>query len=142
MVRFVLGVAVDGSVTDCTVREGSGDSELDAKTCELLSARGRFEPATDDKGKPTPGTWSSSVRWEIPETNPIPPAASLRYRFVVEKDGNVSGCQVLEAPPEVPMDAMCSGFSKRSFAPNLGEDGLPVRTEVTVTMKNEHRLLD
>ena len=138
---FVLGVAADGTVTDCTVRESSGSADLDVQTCRLLQSRARFEPAINDKGEAITGTWASTVRWEIPQTTPLQPPASLVYRFVVEKNGEVSSCQVLESSKESAAEALCNGSRELILLPSVGENGLPVRTEVTVTMKNEHRIL-
>ncbi len=140
LVRFVLGVSVDGSVTDCTVRESSGDAALDNATCTLLKARARFEPATNARGEPTVGTWKSSVRWEIPDSSPIPPALALQYRFVVGKDGEVTKCEVIQAPVEAERK-ICNNISQRSYMPDVDDEGFKVSTEVTVTMKTEKRII-
>lgn len=65
--RFRVSVGADGRVTGCTVTGSSGFGDLDSATCSLISRRGRFAPATDGEGKPTAGSWSSQVRWEIPK---------------------------------------------------------------------------
>ncbi len=65
--RFRVTVGPDGRVTSCDVTSGSGSSELDSTTCSLITRRGRFNPATDGEGQPTSGSWSSSVRWQIPK---------------------------------------------------------------------------
>lgn len=65
--RFRVTVGPDGRVTSCDVTSGSGSSELDSTTCSLITRRGRFNPATDGEGQPTTGSWSSSVRWQIPK---------------------------------------------------------------------------
>lgn len=60
-------VGTDGRVQSCEVTRSSGSSDLDNATCSLISRRGRFSPATDGDGQPTTGTWSSSIRWQIPK---------------------------------------------------------------------------
>ena len=65
--RFRVEVDANGRVTSCNVTGSSGTPELDSTTCSLIQRRGRFNPATDGQGKPTSGSWASSVRWEIPE---------------------------------------------------------------------------
>jgi protein TonB len=62
--RFRVSVSADGRVTSCDVTGGS--SELDSTTCSLITRRGRFNPAMTD-GSAVAGTWSSSVRWQIPK---------------------------------------------------------------------------
>ena len=65
--RFRVEVDASGRVSNCTVTGSSGTPELDSTTCSLIQRRGRFNPATGGDGKPTSGSWSSSVRWEIPK---------------------------------------------------------------------------
>lgn len=64
--RFRVTVSADGRVTSCDVTGSSGSPELDSTTCSLITRRGRFTPAMED-GSPTSGSWSSSVRWQIPK---------------------------------------------------------------------------
>lgn len=64
--RFRVSVSADGRVTSCDVTGSSGSPELDSTTCSLITRRGRFNPAMED-GSPTSGSWSSSVRWQIPK---------------------------------------------------------------------------
>lgn len=67
VVRVRLDVGIDGKVSDCTVTASSGEAILDAAACAKLKARGRFDPATDGSGAKVPGTWSTSVRWTLPD---------------------------------------------------------------------------
>lgn len=62
-----LSVDSEGRVTGCTVTGSSGSSLLDDATCRNMERRARFNPATDGEGKPTSGSYSQSVRWQIPE---------------------------------------------------------------------------
>ncbi len=65
--RFRVTIGPDGRVTSCDVTGSSGNSELDATTCSLITRRGRFNAAKDGEGQPTSGSWSSAVRWQIPK---------------------------------------------------------------------------
>jgi protein TonB len=63
---FRLTIGEDGRVGDCKITRSSGYPGLDQATCATIGRRARFEPATDATGRKLPGTWSSSVRWQIP----------------------------------------------------------------------------
>ncbi|WP_366943575.1 energy transducer TonB [Parasphingopyxis sp.] len=63
---FRLTVGTNGRVTNCQITSSTGYSRLDNETCRQLQRRARFRPALDDAGNPTTGTYSSSIRWEIP----------------------------------------------------------------------------
>jgi len=65
--RFSLTVGPDGRVQNCTVTGSSGTPELDEAACRAITRRARFTPATDGEGNPTTGTYSNSVRWQIPK---------------------------------------------------------------------------
>jgi protein TonB len=62
-----VSVSAEGRVAGCSVTRSSGSPDLDDAACRLITRRGRFNPATDGEGKPTSGTWNSSVRWQIPK---------------------------------------------------------------------------
>ncbi len=65
--RFRLDVGANGKVRDCAITTSSGHAELDDATCALISRRAQFEPAKDATGTKVAGTYSSSVRWQLPE---------------------------------------------------------------------------
>ena len=64
---FTVTVDTDGRVTSCRITRSSGHDDLDEATCKNIERRARFRPATDGNGQETTGTWSSSVRWQIPD---------------------------------------------------------------------------
>lgn len=64
---FRLDIAANGKVTGCTVTKSTGHSALDEATCDLATRRARFDPARDTSGEKTSGSFSSAVRWQIPE---------------------------------------------------------------------------
>jgi protein TonB len=65
--RFRLEVAADGKVQNCAIIGTSGYPELDAATCALVTRRARFDAAKDETGARTSGSYTSSVKWELPE---------------------------------------------------------------------------
>ncbi|QUL36473.1 TonB family protein [Erythrobacter sp. JK5] len=64
---FRLEISAAGEVTGCTITRSTGHAVLDAATCDLITSRAKFDPAKDSAGKKVPGSFSSSVNWEIPE---------------------------------------------------------------------------
>lgn len=65
--RFELTVGTDGRVAACTITRSSGFAGLDQATCDALTRRARFMPATDENGAKAVGRFSSSIRWVIPD---------------------------------------------------------------------------
>jgi protein TonB len=63
---FRVVVGTGGRVSACEIVRSSGHPGLDAATCKAVAARARFEPATDENGEKVVGTYSNSVRWQIP----------------------------------------------------------------------------
>jgi len=63
---FKLDFDASGKPTNCSVTRSSGTPELDDATCANLMRRARFKPGTQN-GQPVGGTYSSSVRWQIPK---------------------------------------------------------------------------
>ena len=66
-------VNFDGHVSDCTVDESSGISELDTLTCRLIEQRFRFRPSHDGRGQPVRSiivenhTWVAQAKEELGE---------------------------------------------------------------------------
>lgn len=56
----------DGHVSECRVIESSAVPSLDAKTCSVLRARGRYEPARDSKGAAMRAPTYVRIRWRLP----------------------------------------------------------------------------
>ena len=65
--RFRLEIAANGSVQNCTITGSTGHGELDRATCNLVSRRAKFQPARGSDGEPVAGSYSSAVRWVVPE---------------------------------------------------------------------------
>ena len=62
-VRFT--VLTSGRIANCRVVRSSGSSLLDATTCQLLSERLRFRPATDGAGRAIQTELGSDYTWGI-----------------------------------------------------------------------------
>jgi periplasmic protein TonB len=65
--RFLLSIDARGKVRGCEIVSSSGHPGLDKATCKTVTRRARFEPASDGLGERVAGTYSSAVRWVIPE---------------------------------------------------------------------------
>ena len=142
---FRVKVDVTGKVEECEVTESSGSGDLDATTCDLIMRRARFIPAQDGKGNFIAGTWSSRVRWQIPES-PVPndpfrgpdgrfKPTTITYSFFVERDGSTSDCVVsLDDMTETAPMPVGACVPPVPYAPFLDAKGEPVRRRVTVSI--------
>lgn len=131
VVGFRLDVDADGVPTACSVTRSSGNTALDETACSLVQSRGRFTPATDAKGKAIAGSWSSSVRWEIPDgPRPWPKPSDFDATFVIEADGSVSECRV-DRRGDIPAGAdPCERLRAGKFQRPLDPLGRPTRLRV------------
>ncbi len=59
--RFVVGI--NGRVSGCVVTASSGNAELDATTCRLITQRFRFAPARDGTGRPVADEAEGEQHW-------------------------------------------------------------------------------
>ena len=64
---FRLDIARTGQVTGCQITRSTGHAELDEATCKLVQQRAKFEPARGSNGEPVAGSFSSTVRWVLPD---------------------------------------------------------------------------
>ena len=60
---FRLDIDERGKITACRITESSGFVSLDQATCDEIVDRARFKPATDERGRPIPGSFVSEVNW-------------------------------------------------------------------------------
>ena len=65
--QFELNVSASGKVTGCSITRSTGHGVLDEATCRLIMKRASFRPETDASGKAVAGTYSSSIRWVLPD---------------------------------------------------------------------------
>lgn len=66
-VGYRLVIGSNGRVSACEVTSGSGSRLLDDETCRQIGRRARFEAATDENGARVIGTFTGTVRWQIPD---------------------------------------------------------------------------
>jgi protein TonB len=64
--RFRVVVGTDGKVKSCEITASSGSTQLDNTTCNLVTRRAKFQPATNESGERIVGTYSNAVRWQLP----------------------------------------------------------------------------
>lgn len=65
--RYRLVIGTNGKVSSCEVTTSTGDAQLDEATCKFITRRAQFEPATDENGAKVLGTYTGTVRWDIPD---------------------------------------------------------------------------
>lgn len=65
--RFELSISASGRVSACRITRSSGHGVLDEATCKLITRRARFNPASDAAGQPVAGSYTSSIRWYLPD---------------------------------------------------------------------------
>jgi protein TonB len=64
-VAISVTVRTDGRAKDCVVTQSSGVAELDKLACDNFLKYVRFKPATDDKGNPAEGTYSTKITYAL-----------------------------------------------------------------------------
>jgi protein TonB len=64
---YRLIVATSGRVSACEITRSTGNDKLDQATCRFILRRARFEAATDETGAKVLGSYTGTVRWEIPD---------------------------------------------------------------------------
>ena len=62
--RLNMTVGANGKVTACSA--SGATAALNTAACRFAKRRARFHPALDKSGNPTTGSYSTSVRWQIP----------------------------------------------------------------------------
>jgi periplasmic protein TonB len=58
-------VTAEGRATGCSVTASSGNSDLDSGACRSLERYGRFDPALDDAGNPTTGSFQTRITYKL-----------------------------------------------------------------------------
>lgn len=71
VVQFAVTVGVDGRVQRCDIIRSSGRTDLDERTCAVVTLRARFAPALDAQGKPTVGVHRRVVSWKLADPPPV-----------------------------------------------------------------------
>lgn len=63
VVRILIGI--DGRARECKAVLSSKNAALDARTCEIMTNRARFEPAVAADGTPTAAPSFTLIRWQL-----------------------------------------------------------------------------
>ncbi|MEQ1496084.1 MAG: TonB family protein [Novosphingobium sp.] len=63
---YRLTIDARGAVSTCSITTSSGWPGLDRAACDNVKRRARFEPATDQTGARSAGSYSGAVTWQIP----------------------------------------------------------------------------
>jgi protein TonB len=64
--RASLTIGTDGRVVACNITQSTGNSALDAATCNVLRRRAKFTPARDSNGNPVTDTVSTpAIVWRL-----------------------------------------------------------------------------
>lgn len=58
-------VTAEGRATGCSVTASSGNSDLDSGACRSMERYARFDPALDDAGNPTTGSYSTRITYRL-----------------------------------------------------------------------------
>jgi TonB family protein len=66
-VRLSVVVGPDGRAQSCAVTGTSGSPILDRAACDGMLRHARFEPALDDDGNPTQGSYATSIMYQLSE---------------------------------------------------------------------------
>jgi len=64
-VGLTVQVNAEGRVAGCSVTSSSGSSILDTAACQDITRYGRFNPALDDAGNPTTGSWATRIVYQL-----------------------------------------------------------------------------
>ena len=62
-IAYELSVDAEGNVTGCELTETFRLRRVSDRLCDVLSAHHRFEPALDDAGEPTDGSYSARMSY-------------------------------------------------------------------------------
>lgn len=95
VVGFHVAVDAGGQPHDCLVTTSSTFAELDARTCEIVTARMRFTPAHDRRGRAVAASFNSRVRWKItPGEEEAFADGTTTTNLTFTPQGGVASCKV------------------------------------------------
>jgi protein TonB len=60
-----VSIGPDGKVSSCSVSSSSGSPDLDEAACDGMTRYARFNPALDDAGNPTTGSYSTAIVYKL-----------------------------------------------------------------------------
>jgi TonB family protein len=128
---FRIEVDKSGAVSSCTVIVSSGHKDLDDATCEYVSKRALFDPATDKRGRKVTGVYQNRVSWRIPNSIDLPKTGQFTMVFEVDAEGNVTSCKYDTTMELAPGYDACS--QKPTFDPRKDANGNPIAVRVVTS---------
>jgi len=64
--QATITIGTDGRVVGCNIIRSSGNSALDAQTCNIIRRRAKYVPARDSNGQPTTDTLTTPpITWRL-----------------------------------------------------------------------------
>ena len=129
---FRLRIDGAGKVADCVITGSSGSQSLDDATCEIVSVRAQFAPAADAAGMPREDSFSSRVRWTLPE-EPflVPPSATATLEYDLLPTGRLASC-LFDGWTGSDLASFCDHAPAFKFTPVAGKDGKPLTKHIVV----------
>lgn len=126
-------IAPDGTVAKCDIAQASGSDALDARTCEIILQRFRFNPARNAAGDAIEEWRTQKISWKLPVVADGYANASRKGELLVyvTKDGSVDTCEVLKPSGDKAWDLkMCRLVaSSQKFKPTLDFNGRPQKSK-------------
>ena len=120
-------IAARGDVTKCQVAQTSGSDALDARTCEIIVQRFRYDPARSSSGLAVEEWRTQKISWKLPTANDRYASATRKAELLVDigRDGTVDGCEVLKPSGDPKWDLeMCTSIaSNHKFEPARDTNG-------------------
>lgn len=94
--RVVVSISLDatGKPVRCENEIESGFTVLDRETCEIVMAKGQFEPARDKRGRGVASRYIMPVRWKLPQDDGLFPSGPIEVmqEATVSADNRITAC--------------------------------------------------
>ncbi len=122
--RVVAIVSIDatGRPTACRIDISIGSPALEKGTCDVLLAKGKFEPARDAKGRAVASEMTMPVRWVLPGEADYPlPSESNDFINIttIAADDTIIGCESLVNGKLQSNDLNRCGFNPAGLRANV-----------------------
>ncbi|MES2444625.1 MAG: energy transducer TonB [Pseudomonadota bacterium] len=130
--HFQLAVDTRGKVKRCAITSSSGSPLLDSTACTLLTARARFNPARNARGRAVAATYRSRFIWAIPTEEAQFESWATIFQFQLSGTGETSRCtlEVSRQPTRLDLCGDIASMPAEARAALRGQGGQPVIVEV------------
>lgn len=140
--RVVAVVTIDatGHPTACRIDISIGSPVLEKGTCDVVLAKGKFEPARDAKGRAVASTLTLPVRWVLPEDGdnrqPSGPF-DLTHIATIAADDSIIRCEItVDGKPQPAAAEQCGGAGDRAELRRRLKLSGPYRMRMDVAIRN------